>query len=606
MCGISGIVSFDQKRVDEDRVRVMMQKMKHRGPNDEGTFFHQSVGLGFVRLSILDLSAAGHQPMHDESGRYTIVFNGEIFNYIELREELIALGHRFKSQTDTEVLLHSYMQWGTDFLHRLNGMWAFAIYDSLSGKLFCARDRYGIKPFYYYQSDNEFIFASEIKSILPLIEGRQVNEKSMFDYIIYNRTDHSNETFFSNINKLLHGHYLVIENNQVTITRWYNLKERIQPRQISPQEYLDLFVSSVQLRLRSDVPIGVSLSGGIDSSSIASVLSKRFGLSKLNTFSAVYPGDPNDESEFINLYKTELKNMHFVSPSADTFWNDYQEFVEAHNEPVNDVGSYVQYKVMELATQFVTVTLDGQGSDEQLGGYHNFFGSYYRELLTTGKWMSLVQENMAYLKHHHSVNALKYFAYFMMPSGVKSRVSKAVYGDVSPEFYDRYKDVSTIQRDLYSPANLRDALVMHFEHKLEHLLKWEDLNSMHFSIESRVPFLDYRFVETTLSLPSSCIIKDGTTKYILRQAMKGVLPEPIRMRQDKKGFANPRAKWFCDDRFKGLINDIIDSSSFHNLGYFNVDDCKRKYASHLKGEGDMSKDIWKWINIYTWHQKYVK
>lgn len=606
MCGIAGIVSFEQKKIEENRVRVMMQKMKHRGPNDEGSFFHNAVGLGFVRLSILDLSPAGHQPMQDDSGRYTIVFNGEIFNYIELREELIAKGHRFRSQTDTEVLLHAYMEWGTDFLHRLNGMWAFAIYDNVTGKLFCARDRYGIKPFYFYQSEKEFIFASEIKCILPLIEGTAVNEKSMFDYIIYNRTDHSNETFFSNVHKLLHGHYIVIENNKATITRWYNLRDRIQPRTVTPEEYLDLFMSSVQLRLRSDVPIGVSLSGGIDSSSIVSVLSKRFGLSKLNTFSAVYPGDPNDESEFINLYKNELKNMHFTSPSADSFWNDYREFIEAHNEPVNDVGSYIQYKVMELATQFVTVTLDGQGSDEQLGGYHNFFGSYYKELLKTGQLLTLMRENAAYFKHHKTAKAFKYFVYVMLPESLKSRASKAVYGDVNPDFYNRYKDVSTIQRDLYSPANLRDSLIDHFEHKLEHLLKWEDLNAMHFGIESRVPFLDYRLVETSLSLPSSMIIKNGTTKHILRESMKGVLPEAIRMRQDKKGFANPRAKWFCDPRFQELIGDLLNSTDFNNLGYFNVADCKDKYAKHLRGEGDMSKDIWKWINVSTWQQSYIQ
>ncbi len=605
MCGISGIVSFSGKPIEPASIKTMMKKMKHRGPNDEGTYFDKGIGLGFVRLSILDLSPLGHQPMHDETDRFTIIFNGEIFNYIELREELLAKGHRFKSQTDTEVLLHAYIEYGVNFLDKLNGMWAFAIYDKEKSKLFCARDRYGIKPFYYHRNENELIFASEIKSILPLMPQRLVNNKAVYDYIVYNRTDHNNETFFQSIQKLPHGHYLEIDESGVKTTQWYNLKNKISPRIVSPEEYYDLFSSSVNLRLRSDVPLGVSLSGGIDSSSVVSVLTKQYGLSELNTFSAVYYGDENDESSYINLYRDELKNMRYTSPSVDSFLNDYSDFIEAHNEPVNDVGSYAQYKVMQLASQYVTVTLDGQGADEQLGGYHNFFGSYYRELFNSFKWLTLASENFHYLSKHKSMKGFNYFAYFMLPNNIKKTLSTKVYGNVNQSFHAEFKNISTIQEDLYNPRSLRASLLDHFEHKLEHLLKWEDLNAMRFGIESRVPFLDYRLVETSLSLPSNQILYKGTTKHILRESMKGVLPEAIRMRQDKKGFANPRAKWFRDPRFQTIINDILNSSEFEQLGYFDVKACKQKYQAHLEQKGDMSKDIWKWINLTNWHQKFI-
>ncbi|NOU48479.1 MAG: asparagine synthase (glutamine-hydrolyzing), partial [Bacteroidales bacterium] len=266
MCGISGIINFNNSPVEENQLRVMMKKIKHRGPDDEGIFIDNNVGLGFVRLSILDLSPAGHQPMFSHDKRYIIVFNGEVYNYLEIRDEL-KHKYAFETGTDTEVILAAYQEWGELCLDKFNGMFAFVIFDIKTKDIFGARDRYGIKPFYYYRDDRQFIFASEIKSILPLID-KKANDIAIYDYLLYNRTDHTDETFFQNIHKLQHGSYFKICNGKFDFFKWYVLNEKIINSEITTEEYRKLFNNSLALRLRADVPVGVSLSGGIDSSSI--------------------------------------------------------------------------------------------------------------------------------------------------------------------------------------------------------------------------------------------------------------------------------------------------------------------------------------------------
>jgi len=606
MCGISGIINFNDKPVKEDQIRTMMQQMKHRGPDDEGTFFDNNVGLGFVRLSILDLSPAGHQPMFSHNGKYVIIFNGEVYNYIEIREEL-KYKYEFKTGTDTEVILAAYQEWGEKCLDKFNGMFSLVIYDTISKEIFAARDRFGIKPFYYYQDEERFIFASEIKSILPLIDNKKPNDKIIYDYLLFNRTSHTEETFFKNIKKLQHGFWLKINNNNVIFNKWYNLIDKISDNtSLSPEEYRELFKDSLKLRLRSDVPVGVTLSGGIDSSSIVASLIKDFELNDLNTFSAVFgKNEDSDESEFIDEFKPIVKNMFYTSPDADDFFKDFNIFIDAHNEPIPDTSPYAQYKVMELASKYVTVTLDGQGADEQLAGYHYFFGSYYIELIKQFKFLRFIGENMQYFKKHKSLNALKYFAYYLLPVNFQNKISNQIFPSIHKDFFNKYNNAYDVNKMLYKPKNLSDSLVQHFEYKLEHLLGWEDLNGMHFSIESRVPFLDYRLVEATLSTPSNQKINKGETKHILREALKDILPEKIAQRKDKKGFTNPRAKWFRTEEFKDYIIKLINSESFKNRGYFDVEIANNQYIKHLEGKVDISKEIWKWINLEIWFQKFI-
>ncbi len=606
MCGIAGIINFNQNLVKDSDIKLMMKKMKHRGPDDEGIFIEKNIGLGFVRLSILDLSIAGHQPMFSQNDRFVIIFNGEVYNYIELRDELKGK-YTFLTGTDTEVVLTAYQEWGEGCLDKFNGMFSLVIFDTQTKEIFAARDRYGIKPFYYYQDDERFIFASEIKSILPLLDKKEPNDKMIYDYLLFNRTDHTEDTFFKDIQKLQHGSWLKINNSNVSIHRWYNLFDKIKDsKELTAQEYRNLFKESLKLRLRADVPLGVSLSGGIDSSCVVGSLVNDFNLDELNTFSAIYgKQEETDESGFIDEFRSIVKNMYFTSPDAETFYNDFESFIDAHNEPTNDLGPYAQFKVMELAGKHVTVTLDGQGADEQLAGYHYFFGSYYIELLKDLKLAKFVSENVQYLKKHKSINALKFFAYYLFPPSFQNKINNQIYPSVDKDFFKANSGKQDINKMLYKPKNLTQSLIQHFEYKLEHLLRWGDLNSMHFSMESRVPFLDYRLVEATLATPSNQKINKGETKHILREALKDVLPEKITNRKDKKGFSNPADKWFRSEKFKSYIFELINSDSFKNRGYFNSKIANKQYQKHLNGEIDIFKEIWKWINLEIWFRKFI-
>lgn len=616
MCGISGIIHLDRSPVPESQIWDMIKAMKHRGPNDNGTFFEEGIGFGFVRLSIIDLSPAGHQPMFSHDERYVIIFNGEIFNYIEIREELKAKGHHFHTQTDTEVLITSYVEWGEEMLHRLNGMWTFVIYDRQEKTVFGSRDRYGIKPLYYCIDDNRLIFASEIPSILAVM-GRKptADQSALFDFLVFNRTDQDENTFFTEIKKVNHGCFFKIRVAQsqggvrqaLRIKKWYDLRKELKEPFKDPEEFREMFVSSIALRLRSDVPIGVCLSGGLDSSSIVSTMIKDFDKRDVHTFSAVYgDGQFGDESKFIHLYKDELPNMHYIMPDDKTIMADIPEMVRAHAEPIASTGPYAQYKVMELAKDHVTVTLDGQGADEMLGGYHYFFGFHFKNLLLKGKVGGMASEMFSYYRKHKSMLGLMSFILFMLPAGIRARARAMEKGYIDEEFYATHAvNANSIAGELYGSATLQDALINHFEYKLEHLLKWEDRNSMWFSLEARVPFLDHRLVERTLTMPDNMIIRDGMTKHVLREAMKNRLPEPIRTRRDKIGFGTPHDEWFRTPAFQEYIKGIINSPSFASRGLLDVQKVQSMYEQHIRREGNHGKDIWKWLHLENWFNKFI-
>lgn len=615
MCGICGIISYEQGYVSEKSIRNMMQIQKHRGPDDEGLFLENNVGLGFVRLSIIDLSEAGHQPMFSRDERYVVVFNGEIFNYIELRDELKHLGHRFNTNTDTEVLLAAYQQWGESCLNRFNGMWAFVIYDRWEKKIFASRDRYGIKPFYYYKNDRFFAFASEIPPLLSLLPGKPApDNQSIFDYLVFNRTDQTQSTFFNEIKKLQHGYAVKMDLNtengfsNSAIEKWYDLKARVAESKgfAGPEEFRELFSSAVGLRLRSDVPVGVCLSGGLDSSSIVSVLLDDFQKKDLHTFSAVYKkGQYGDETEFIHEYRSLLENMYFTTPDAQSLEKDLDTFVQAHAEPIPATGPYAQFKVMKLAKDHVVVTLDGQGADEELAGYHYFFGNFFKDLLVTGRWGVLARELFFYLSRHRSLYGLKTFIYFLLPKKIRASLRTSEKGYITPDFVHAHQGKNTIAGNLYEASSLNEALLNHFEYKLEHLLKWEDRNSMWFSLEARVPFLDYRLVERILATQRQWIIRNGDTKYILREAMKGILPDKIQARRDKTGFDTPQDEWFRTRQWKEMINDILLSSRFRQRNIIDPDMALKKYKQHLDGKVNISKEIWKWVHLELWFRMFI-
>ncbi len=612
MCGICGIINLDSRPADEKIVRRMMSVIKHRGPDDEGFFPDHNVGLGFVRLSIIDLSPKGHQPMHSPDRRYTIVFNGEIYNYVEIREVLKTKGYTFLSATDTEVLLNSYIEWGESCLERFNGMFSFVIYDKTDHKIFAARDRFGVKPFYYYLSGSVFIFSSEIPAILSVDSSlREPNDLAIYNYLVYNKTDIDDSTFYKDVRKLVHGHKLSIDLSlslpKISISRWYNLRERIQNPFINPDDYMEAFSDSVRLRLRSDVPVSVCLSGGLDSSSILSVMLKKFGMNEVHTFSAVYgKGKTGDESEYIDIFKPSVRNMHFTHPGAESLYSELNSFIKAQAEPVQTSSIYAEYEVMKLIKEHgIKVAMIGQGADEQLGGYHYFFGHFFKEKLAHLQWVQFACEMGQYRKMHHSSLALQYLVYYLMPERLQDFLAVARIKSLNKNFTKQFDSRRNKAMKLYSSSSLRESFLDHFEFKLEHLLKWNDMNAMRFSVECRVPFLDYRLVERTIATGSEWIIKNGTTKFILREAMKGILPEEIRNRQSKVGFDTPENEWFRSEKFYTLVKEILLSSSFKQRGYINSNEALSLFEQHKRGKINISRDIWKWVNLEIWFRQFI-
>jgi len=616
MCGISGIIHLNGTPVPEQQLLAMMKAMKHRGPNDEGLFAENGVGLGFVRLSILDLSAAGHQPMFSADERYVLIFNGEIYNYIELREELTAKGHQFHTQTDSEVLLAAYVEWGEQMLHRFNGMWAFVIYDRKEKSVFAARDRFGVKPFFYAIDGQRILFGSDIRSITAVLGRKPTPDtETIFNFLAFNRSDQDDSTFLKEVKKLDHGHYFKLnirpespaDEKQLRPQKWYNIRKELKEPFRNPDAYREMFASSIGLRLRSDVPVGVCLSGGLDSSSIVSVLLQDFVKKDLNTFSAVYgSGRKGDESKFIDLYRDQLQNMFFAQPDEHSLLADLDDLTRAQYEPVPSTSTYAQYRVMKLAQQHVVVTLDGQGADEALAGYHYFFGFHFKNLLRKGRLGALATEMGHYYDKHRSLYGIKSLVFFLLPAFLRTRVRVMEKGYLDPDFFQAHASGNNlITGELYGSASLQEALINHFEYKLEHLLKWEDRNSMWFSLEARVPFLDYRLVERTLTLPDEDIIRKGMTKHVLREAMKGTLPEPIRMRRDKVGFETPEDEWFRTPVFQSYITNLIHSGAFANRGVMDVKKVRALYQKHLAREGNYSREIWKWIHLEKWYNQFI-
>lgn len=606
MCGICGIIHFDNTPVQEAPLLKMMKTMKYRGPDDEGTFVKGNIGFGFVRLSILDLSPAGHQPMVSNDGRYVIILNGEIFNYVELRNELKGF-YSFKSTSDTEVLLAAYMKWGKDCVDKLNGMFAFAVLDTATNEIFAVRDRFGIKPFYYFIDHNRFCFASGILPLLEVTERKTEPEDSViFDYLVFNRTNHSEKTFFRNILKLQHGHSLTISGKKVYIKRYYNLPERVAATEglhFGPSDFLDELRHSVNIQLRSDVPVGTCLSGGLDSSAITSLVLEERKDVDLHSFSAVYrAGQRGDESEYIAEYTNTNLKVHYTYPTDKTLLEDLDNFIYSLAEPVPTTSIYAEFKVMELAKQYCTVLLNGQGADEMLAGYHYFYGYYFRDLFKERNWKRLVNEVWLYAKLHRSLMGFKSMGFSMSPRSLRHFRD---HSHISKPFYDKYySNENTLLDVFYKSATLREFLINHFEYKFEHNLLWADKTGMKFSLETRFPFLDHNLVEKTLALSSDNFIKDGYTKVIMREALKGILPERIRTRRDKIGFATPQNDWFRTPKFHELMTDIVESDSFRNRGYFDADKC-RKDLKALRKNGTYSPEFWKWIHLELWFRKFI-
>ena len=639
MCGIFAFLDLENK-VNVNTLETMSHSIAHRGPDDNGYAFFEifnkqqmfeskaSIGqkdleqfngvlaLGHRRLSIIDLTEAGHQPMCNESRRIWITYNGEIYNYKELTEELKGRGHFFKSSTDTEVILHAYEEWGIECLRRFNGMWAFALWDMGRKRLFCARDRFGIKPFYYLFRGQKFILASEIKAILqdPRVERYPTNGR-LYDYLAYGFLDHTDETFFKDIYQLRGSHYLILEVDsenhlKLSVHPYWDLspKEK-EPRNDCKERFLEVLEDSIRLHMRSDVPIGTCLSGGLDSSSIVCVAERFLNSNIHKTFSSCFDDQKYDERNFISkVIEITHSEAHYVFPKAEDLFKEIEDLIWYQEEPFGSTSIYAQWNVFKLARlNQIKVVLDGQGADELLGGYHSYFGFYLSELIRRFQWDKFLCE---YLKirslHGYSHQWLiRHLIFSFIPRQWFGAMRKRIL--LQKEKWIHFENYSPDRTA--SPRRFKNIFLdwlyqslMNFS--LPGLLHYEDRNSMAHSIEARVPFLDYRLVEFVFSLPINQFISNGVTKVVLRNAMKGILPEAVRNRKDKMGFVTPENIWLRDV-LKDRILELIHSKSFGERGYVDPNEVWEIYDRHLKGERNYDSAIWRCVNLELWFRTFI-
>jgi asparagine synthase (glutamine-hydrolysing) len=588
---------------------------KVRGIRIEDFNKNADLYLGHRRLSVIDLSSAGHQPMSNEDGSLWIVHNGEIYNYLEIRRELESLGHHFASQTDTEVVIHAYEQWGPECLKHFNGMWAFAILDLRAKKMFCSRDRAGIKPFYYIYDAKRLCFASEIKAFFE-VDGFSIepNEQIIADYLFSGLIDHTPQTFFKNVYQLRPGEYLLIDVDKLSLHTYWDItaKEiRFSRESDYTQGFYELLQDSIRLRLRSDVPIGTCLSGGLDSSSVVCLANKLMfdGQQidpilvdqKQKTFSSCFEDPTYDERRFIELViqKTGAEK-NYVFPKAEDLFRELAMLIWHQEEPFGSTSIYAQWKVMKrVKEKGVTVLLDGQGGDEILAGYLPSFYFLIKYSLKLWDIKRMVKEIRGLWKTHPLLlnQLIAKMGSFLLPK-LKREIELA-------EKSFRTKYLRSFPKPVKFEHDLDNYLYCIFRYlRLSALLHYADRNSMAFSLETRLPFLDYRLVEYSFGLPSEQKIENGITKVILRNAMKGTVPEEIRNRTDKMGFVTPEGVWF-KTTLRNQIYEIISSRSFAERGYFDVNKVREIFVKHCEGKIDASLAIWRCVNLELWLRTFM-
>jgi asparagine synthase (glutamine-hydrolysing) len=629
MCGINGIAfsSRSGRSVEAGVLKRMRDVITHRGPDDEGLYLSPMVGLGHRRLSIVDV-AAGHQPMTNEDGRLHIVFNGEIYNHTDFRAPLIARGHTYRTHADTETILHLYEEHGAACVEHLRGMFAFAIWDERRRELFIARDRLGVKPLYYVHTDDgSLYFASEIKALLEAraSSAPEINYRALPDYLANHGTS-DEETLFDGVKRLLPGHTLLWRDGLVEIKQYWDISfarpDEDQSRRSDDdyvREWTELFEQSVRLRLMADVPLGMFLSGGIDSSAIAAVMSKMVD-APVKTFSVAFSEREANELEYARMVAKAFRTDHHeivVTPTE--FFQELPRMVWHEDEPLAHPSSVALYFVSRLASRHVKVVLTGEGSDELMGGYERYYKTLYNLALGTRyhRWMSGSVRDMisrrieglpiqsrvrhkltrTFLCLEPDVENIYFdnFAVFRraMQHDLLAPETRERAGAIDPyrgmrRYFDAADSDSTLNRMLY--ADLKTYL--------HELLMKQDQMSMAASIESRVPFLDHKLVEFTARLPVHLKIRRGwTTKYILRRSMKDVLPEAILSRK-KMGFPVPVGAWFRGP-FRAVVDEYVLGERAMSRGLFNREFVRNLVARHMKGENH-SERLWALVNVEMW------
>jgi asparagine synthase (glutamine-hydrolysing) len=617
MCGIAGIVHFDGGPADPEAARAMARCLAHRGPDQEGVYASGNVALSFRRLSIIDLSDKASQPMASADGTRWLVFNGEIYNYVELMSELQSRGWSFRSRSDTEVILHSYEESGLDCTTRFNGMWAFALWDARVRRLVLSRDRLGKKPLYYSFDGKTLLFASEVKALLRIRpELAEPAADQLSGFLVLGETDVRPETLFRKIVQVPPAHTVVFEADGSA--RWQAYWRAPEPAEVEPipreravSTFRELLYDSVRLRLRSDVPVGTALSGGLDSSSIVAVECDLLKGSPVHTFSSVFSQPELSEERFISAVNAAFPTVpHRITPSSDL--EEVLPHVLWHQEvPLIGPGIYSQWCVMELARGKVKVLLDGQGGDELLGGYSYYFPEYLADLLRGALWPPTLGRLLLTLARfarrgspgraaRFLKEAMRRVAGHPLPVGFQSGTFQEY---LNPDLA-RALEQPAAPRRLSHESFLAAALLLDTTRlSLPRLLHYEDRNSMAHGIEARAPLLDYRIVEFCLRLPPSLRIEMGVTKALLRRAVGHRLPEIVRNRRDKKGFSEPVGEWM---RGKGYpaVADLLLSERARTRGIIRRDRIERALAEHRAGI-DRTLPLYRALTLELWFRLFV-
>ena len=589
----------------------MVETLHHRGPDGQGSYFRPGIGLGFTRLAIIDLTPASDQPLIDEGADAALIFNGEIYNYIELRDELKGLGHRFRSDGDGEVILRSYLEWGVSCLSRFNGMFAFALWDGRKQTLMLARDRFGEKPLFIARTAHSITFASEMKAINAVCPGVvQPNMRSVYRYIARGDLNLDQECFFAGIESLPPAHYVVFDRDLrgKPIRYWTPSAGEVPAARADAIEgFRELLFDSVRLRLRSDVPVGSSLSGGIDSSSIVSTIDALKSNRKVRqqTFSARFHSRAHDEGRFIKeVTHTAVPHETWVEP--ERFVEQFERMQWHQEEPVASTSPFAQYAVMELARdEGTTVLLDGQGADEAIAGYDQAHGILWAHWLSRGRIDRFAREFAAYTARYRRPWRPSLFAtYYLLPQNARDRIAATYYGsnrilsdglreDFAPD------PVSSIEP---FPDRFRNELVRwQLVTQLPEFLRYADRNSMAFSREVRLPFLDHRLAEYCMGLPPELLLQGATTKVVLREAMRGIVPDTILDRKDKLAYSPPQERWLKGPLRKWFDHllasaerrgDVFDQAGVHAL------------RSHAGSARSMAL-AWRVASSEAWFQQMV-
>ena len=620
MCGICGAIHLRGEAIPdlERRLEVMNDLIAHRGPDDSGVWVHERghVGLGHRRLSIIDIEH-GHQPMTDPAGRW-ITYNGEVYNYPELRREI---GGRFQTSCDTEVVLRAHDRWGTDSLQRLRGMFAHAIWDEPAQELVCARDRFGIKPFYYAVVNDVFYFASEAKALLPMLPSIETDLDGLKDYLAF-QFCLAGKTLFKGVRELQPGHLLRIRRGAATPQRYWEVYFEIDfehTERYFEERIEHLLAESVQLHLRSDVPVSAYLSGGVDSSAVASLAAREQG--GLGAFTGKFSEDPRyDESGYARLLATQRDlDLNEVDIGVEDFIENIEGVAYHMDYPAAGPGSFPQYMVSRAAAEQVKVILGGQGGDEIFGGYTRYLIAYFEQCikgaiegtLHDGNFVVTYESiipNLVALRNYKPMLQdfwreglfeeldARYFRLINRAHHIEQEIDTAALGDYSPfETFQEIFNGENVGHEAYFDK------MTHFDFKtlLPALLQVEDRVSMAHGLESRVPLLDHRLIELAATIPADVKFKDGEMKHVFKRALRSVVPDQILGRTDKMGFPVPLSEWLSDGA-REFVTDVLSSGEARSRALID----NRKALAGLEQEQRFGRKLWGLLSLELWQRAF--